>query len=86
LFSCANNLQDVILFCFGGCHSDYRPMEHLDRYENVGIDEDFEEDLTEEEALAARRAAELDLARRDAREGRLAGRRRLPAALDGGSE
>jgi Mini-chromosome maintenance protein 2 len=67
-------------------------MEHLDRYENVGIDEDFEEDLTEEEALAARRAAELDLARRDAfirshHQGQpVAGRRRLPAALDGGSE
>ena len=59
-------------------------MEHLDRYEREGIDEDFVEDITDAEALGARAAAERELERRDAREGRTTGRRRrLPGALDG---
>lgn len=59
-------------------------MEHLDRYEREGIDEDFIDDVTEEERFAARLAAERELAERDAVEGRLTGRRRgLPAALEG---
>ena len=61
-------------------------MEHLDRYEREGIDEGFMEDVTAEAAMGARAAAEEALARRDQREGRVTGRRRLPGALDGGSE
>lgn len=41
------------------------------------------EDITAEQAMDARAAAEADLARRDQREGRGASRRRLPGALDG---
>ena len=61
-------------------------MEHLDRYEGEGLDDGFLEDVTLEEQMAGRRAAELVLERRDAAEGRLTGRRRiLPAALEGAS-
>lgn len=63
---------------------DYRPMEHLDRYEATGMDDAFIDDVTEEERFAARLAAERELAERDVVEGRLTGRRRgLPAALEG---
>lgn len=66
--------------------SDYRPMEHLDRYEGDGIDDGYVDDVTEEERFAARLAAERELAERDVVEGRLTGRRRgLPAALEGAS-
>lgn len=59
-------------------------MEHLDRYEREGIDDQFIDDVTEEERFAARLAAERELADRDVLEGRLTGRRRgLPAALEG---
>ena len=58
-------------------------MEHLDRYERDGIDADFVDDMDAEAALDARARAEQDLDRRDAREGRVAGRRRLPGALEG---
>lgn len=62
---------------------DYRAMEHLDRYEREGIDDQFIDDVTEEERFAARLAAERELADRDVLEGRLTGRRRgLPAALE----
>ena len=62
-------------------------MEHLDRYEGAGVDDAFVDDVTEEERFAARAAAERELARRDAVEGRLTGRRRgLPAALEGEEE
>lgn len=57
-------------------------MEHLDRYEADGIDQDFAEDITEEERLAARFAAERELAARDRLEGRSARRGRLPTALE----
>lgn len=57
-------------------------MEHLDRYENDGIDEGFVDDVTEEERFAARLAAERELAARDRFEGVGSARRgRLPAAL-----
>jgi DNA replication licensing factor MCM2 len=58
-------------------------MEHLDTYERVGIDEGFIEDITEEERMAGRLAAERELAERDALEGRgpRAGRG-LPAAFE----
>ncbi|KAL4424005.1 hypothetical protein ABPG75_001306 [Micractinium tetrahymenae] len=63
--------------------ADYRPMEHLDRYEGDGIDDAYVDDVTEEERFAARLAAERELAERDVVEGRLTGRRRgLPAALE----
>ena len=58
-------------------------MEHLDRYEREGIDADFEDDMDAEAALDARARAERDLDRRDVREGRVTGRRRLPGALEG---
>mmetsp|Transcript_21527 Transcript_21527/g.59641 ORF Transcript_21527/g.59641 Transcript_21527/m.59641 type:complete len:901 (+) Transcript_21527:61-2763(+) len=61
---------------------DYRPMEHLDTYEQVGIDEEEEDGLNEEEQIAARLAAEAQLERRDRREGVRTGRA-LPAALAG---
>ena len=58
-------------------------MQHLDRYEREGIDADFEDDMDAEAALDARARAERDLDRRDVREGRMTGRRRLPGALEG---
>ena len=59
-------------------------MEHLDRYEGDGIDDGYVEDMTEEERVQARLAAEQELAQRDRAEGRITGRRRvLPAALEG---
>lgn len=59
-------------------------MEHLDRYEGAGIDEEFVDDVTEAERMAARFAAERELNDRDILEGRrVPGRRgRLPAALE----
>ena len=58
-------------------------MEHLDRYEGAGIDEEFLEDVTDAERMAARLAAERELAERDILEGRGTARRgRLPAALE----
>ncbi|GAB4814991.1 hypothetical protein N2152v2_002037 [Parachlorella kessleri] len=63
--------------------ADYRPMEHLDRYEGDGLDDGYVEDMTEEERVQARLAAERELAQRDRAEGRVTGRRRmLPAALE----
>lgn len=62
---------------------DYRRIEHLDAYEQEGIDEDVEDDMDEEQRFAARQAAEAQLARRDRREGMRTGRA-LPAALAGG--
>lgn len=72
--------QYSILLHVGQCCRDYRPMEHLDRYEADGIDEHFIEEVTAEEMMAARMAAERELEERDVLEGR--GRRRI-AALDG---
>jgi DNA replication licensing factor MCM2 len=66
-------------------YRDYRPMEHLDRYEGAGIDEDFIDDVTDAERIAARVEAERELAERDVLEGRAGTRRgRLPAALEEG--
>ncbi len=58
-------------------------MENLDTYEQLGIDEEEEDGLNEEEQIAARLAAEEQLNRRDRREGVRTGRA-LPAALAGG--
>ncbi|KAG1677625.1 hypothetical protein FOA52_010406 [Chlamydomonas sp. UWO 241] len=60
---------------------DYRAMDHLDRYESEGLEEDVDEELDEEGMLAARAAAEREL---DQRQRRAAGG--LPTALDGGDE
>lgn len=54
-------------------------MPHLDRYEEEGMDEEVEE-VPMEEQLAAVRAAEEELDRRQAG----GKRRRLPQAFDGG--
>ena len=57
-------------------------MEHLDRYEVDGIDQGYVDDVTEEERMAARLAAERELAARDRFEGVGSARKgRLPAAL-----
>jgi hypothetical protein len=60
-------------------------MSGLDRYDEEGIDDVQEggEDVTFEEAQAARLRAERDLDRRDAREGIAGRRQRLPQALEG---
>ncbi|KAJ7770136.1 MCM-domain-containing protein [Mycena maculata] len=61
---------------------DYAPNELLDKYSDADINDD--EDL-EELSVAARRAAELKMARRDRLEGagrRAAGRRRGPGFVD----
>lgn len=59
-------------------------MDRLDRYEEDGLDSAFVDDVTEQERFDARAAAERELARRDALEGRVSGRRRgLPALLEG---
>ncbi|KAJ7924903.1 MCM-domain-containing protein [Mycena leptocephala] len=61
---------------------DYAPNELLDRYSDADINDD--EDL-EELSVAARRAADLKMARRDRLEGagkRAAGRRRGPGFVD----
>lgn len=58
-------------------------MEHLDRYEGAGIDEEFVEDITDAERMAIRAAAERELEERDVLEGRGPARRsRLPTALE----
>ena len=58
-------------------------MEHLDRYEAAGIDEDFIDDVSDADRMAARVAAERELEERDMIEGRGPARRtRLPAALE----
>lgn len=63
--------------------SDYRPMEHLDAYEAEGIHAGFEDGARMEDQMGARMAAERELLKRDRREGRLTGARRLPGALAG---
>ena len=58
-------------------------MEHLDRYEGAGIDEDYIDDITDVARMEARVAAERELEERDVLEGRGTNRRgRLPAALE----
>ena len=57
-------------------------MEHLDYYEEDGLDASFMDDATMEARRDARAAAEAAMAQRDRREGRVTGQRRgLPAAL-----
>ncbi len=60
--------------------SDYRANPLLDRYEEDGLDNDYAGEDDAAAALAARRAAERELDRRDVREGKR-GRRALPGAL-----
>ena len=60
---------------------DYRPNELLDAYEEEGIDEVDEADITMEERLAARRQADRELNKRDRRENRGG----FPGALNGKS-
>lgn len=60
--------------------SDYRANPLLDRYEEDGLDQDYAGEDDAAAALAARRAAERELDRRDMREGKR-GRRALPGAL-----
>ena len=60
---------------------DYRPNEMLDAYEEEGIDEVDEADITMEERLAARRQADRELNKRDRRENRGG----FPGALNGES-
>lgn len=60
-------------------------MSGLDQYDQDDIDDaDAGEDVTFEEAQAARLRAEAELDRRDVREGVGARRQRLPGALEGG--
>ena len=62
-------------------------MSGLDRYDPDDIDDaDVGQDVTFEEAQAARLRAEADLDRRDAREGVGNRRQRLPGALEGDKE
>lgn len=58
-------------------------MPNLDRYEEAGLEEEVYEDITDEERIRQRIEAERELDRRDAEEGRVTGRRRLPGALYG---
>ena len=59
-------------------------MSGLDRYDQDDIDDaDVGQDVTFEEAQAARLRAEAELDRRDAREGVGGRRQRLPGALEG---
>lgn len=58
-------------------------MEHLDAYEADGIDAAFVDGTRMEDQMGARMAAERELRKRDRREGRLSGTRRLPGALAG---
>lgn len=61
--------------------ADYRPMEHLDTYEAEGIDAEFVDGARMADQMGDRMAAERELHRRDVREGRVSGSRRLPGAL-----
>jgi hypothetical protein len=61
---------------------DYRANSQLDGYEEEGLDEDPEEVLDLDDLLAARRAADRELTRRDRQRG-VRGRAGLPAALAG---
>ena len=58
---------------------DYRPNEVLDAYEEEGIDEAPDMDVTMEEQLAARQRAERELNKRDRHQNRGG----LPGALNG---
>ncbi|GAX74193.1 hypothetical protein CEUSTIGMA_g1642.t1 [Chlamydomonas eustigma] len=60
---------------------DYRRIEHLDRYESEGLEDDAEEVLEEDDLYAARAAAEREI---DARRARAGGQ--LPAALEEDAE
>lgn len=58
-------------------------MDHLDAYEAEGIDTEFVDGAHMADQMGDRMAAERELHRRDVREGRLSGSRRLPGALAG---
>jgi len=57
---------------------DYRAIDHLDRYESEGLEDDAEEVLDEDGQYAARLAAERELDDRQRRAGGF-----LPRALEG---
>lgn len=58
-------------------------MDHLDAYEAEGIDAEFVDGDRMADQMGDRMAADRELHRRDVREGRLSGSRRLPGALAG---
>ena len=62
---------------------DYRPMPHLDTYDQGDIDDGELPEETFEQREAARLRAEAALDRADERAGRAGARRRLPGALEG---
>lgn len=62
--------------------SDYRAIPALDRYGREGLDDGFDDDMSEGARMRARLEAEAAMDFRDAREGRRR-RTRLPGALDG---
>ena len=66
---------------------DYERIEELDRYEEDGLDNEDQPEVSLSEQLRGRRAAERALHQRDAVEGRLTGRTRarLPGALLAGT-
>lgn len=65
---------------------DYRAIPELDRYDRAGVDDEFEDGMSQGEAVRARMAAEEAMDDRDARDGRKRRGRRLPGALDGETE
>ena len=62
---------------------DYRPMPHLDNYDQDDINDGELPEETFEQREAARLRAEAALDRADLRAGRVGARRRLPGALEG---
>ena len=60
---------------------DYRAIDHLDRYESEGLEDDAEEVLDEEGRYAARANADREM---DERQRRAGGQ--LPRALEGGCQ
>ncbi|XP_043724687.1 DNA replication licensing factor MCM2 [Telopea speciosissima] len=56
---------------------DYRPMEELDQYESVGLDDSMEDERDLDQIMEDRRAAEIEL---DAKDGRKSNRK-LPQLL-----
>ena len=59
-------------------------MPALDRYDAEGVDDEATDEVSFEQAQAARLRAEREMEQRDIRDGRFTGRRsRLPGALEG---
>lgn len=59
------DLKLILTGIWGIGFSDYRRMDEMDQYESVGLDDSAEDERDLDQIMADRRAAELELDKRD---------------------